>query len=83
MGLGDRLRRLDANPVSGGVAWLATYVTAPIAAVGGVVLIVIGMVELVMGGDDSGGLLVMGAAWLGLGLFLLPRAFWRWLRQRR
>ena len=83
MGVGDRLRRLDDNPASGGIAWLATYVTAPLTTVGGIVLLVAGVVELGTNGRDTTALLAMGAAWLGLGLFLLPNAFWRWLRHRK
>lgn len=77
MGIAGRLRRLDNNPVSGGIAWLATYISAPIGVFGGLLMIVLGLIQLAGGGDDAAGLLGMGAAWLIVGLILLPASVWR------
>jgi hypothetical protein len=68
--------------VSGGVAWLATYVTGPVGTIGGTVMLVVGLIQLATGGKDAVGLLVMGAAWLVVGLILLPSSIWKRLRQR-
>jgi hypothetical protein len=83
MGIGDRLRRLDNNPVSGGIAWTGTYISAPIGVLGGLAMIVLGLVQLADGGDDAAGLLGMGTAWLVVGLILLPASVWRRLRRSR
>jgi hypothetical protein len=83
MGIGDRLRRLDNNPVSGGIAWTATHISAPIGVFGGLLMVVLGLVQLADGGDDAAGLLGMGIAWLVVGLILLPPSMWRRVRRRR
>lgn len=83
MSVRGRLRRLDDNPVSGGVAWLGSNVSAPIGTVGGLVMIVIGLIELSTGGRETAGLLIMGSAWLTIGLVLLPRSLWRRVLHRR
>lgn len=83
MTLRQRMRRLDDNPVSGGIAWIGTNISAPVAVVGGLVLLIIGLIEAAIGGADVVPLLIFGAFWLVIGLVLLPPRLRRRLGLRR
>lgn len=83
MTLRQRMRRLDDNPVSGGIACVGTNIGAPVAVVGGLGLLIIGLIEAATGGADVTPLLIFGAVWLVVGLVLLPPRLRRRLSFRR